>query len=661
MKQKKEQKDRKKIEKSAKGWVLSGGNLVLEIDRMTGCLSFLKISGENNFVWTVHSGDVTVRDDLIRKTFDLRDIRRVQVTAVSEDSLTLKKYFAGAPWYLEERYRVEDQVIGWEAKVMLDKGDFRSCAVSYHIPWPQPLYFMAFWAAKENMPSAPDRFAGIALEYGEVSSGILMPALCSYLEKEQAGLLLVMPFEFKTPRFRFISSYRDPDLQAQFDWMALSTHQPASTSLLFRGTGGAWRPELGWLYERYREYFEPRSTLIHKLWGGHVSGKCNVSLKQAKAMADLGLAWHEIHEHFPAYGNYHPEKMVNWRSGHARKDTTLITVDMIRQTIKNLHVVNSAAMPYIQVSGDGDAKLLDSQFINSRVKDRYKNYIYTGYTEGINFCNVYQMNSDPNLPFGKDITRQINGMVSRYPDMDGVFLDQACYNWLDTAHDDGITAVNNRPAYMTGFNYFPHLEHLSSLLHPHKAIIGNGPFGIGIMKYIDGFMSESSGWLCNHFQYYGLAKPMFFLMYQPHDRDVELMFQRCLIYAAGYTSYAEAAPSKDLYRKYVPLLERLFRRRWVFDPKPMETPAGFNGGVFRNPSGNLLVSIVSEEARLSGRALRDNTVCVRTFDIEQVIKVTLQQPGTKISTIPFKKENGAVLFDVPGDVVAAVVELHFAK
>jgi len=50
------------------------------------------------------------------------------------------------------------------------------------------------------------------------------------------------------------------------------------------------------------------------------------------------------------------------------------------------------------------------------------------------------MNSDPALPFGRDITRQIDGMMARYPDLNGVFLDQPCYNVLDQAHDDGITA-----------------------------------------------------------------------------------------------------------------------------------------------------------------------------------------------------------------------------
>lgn len=506
------------------------------------------------------------------------------------------------------------------------------------------------------MPSMVYRFAEIRLEYAEVTSGILIPALCAYLEDKNVGIMLAMPFDFKTPRFSFISRYqRDPELQAEFDWMALAAGRPARTSLLFRATSGHWRPALGWLYERFKEYFEPRSTFIDKLWGGHNGGTLTfeVSLEEARLMADLGLKWYEIHGHFPAYGNYHPEGISQWRSGHFCENMTPITVDRIRQTIKNLHSVGAAAMPYIQVSGDGDAKTVAPVFTSSRVIDRHGKTIYSDYYD------MDQMNSDLSLPFGKDIIRQIKGMVSRYPEMDGVFLDQACYNFLDTAHDDGLTAVDNRTGYMTGFNYFPHLEHLSSLLHPHKTIIANGPFSIGIMKYIDGFMAEGSEWLCDQFQYYSLSKPMFFFMYNTSDRDIELMFQKCLIYGAGFTSFPAAMPSKDLYDRYTPLLQRLFRRRWVFDPDPLKLPTGIRGGLFRNQNGSLLASIVSVEPRLTGRVLSNSTAYVRTADSKNVKKVTLQQPGEDIAEISFGNDKNGVLFDIPGNTVAALAELHF--
>lgn len=629
----------------------------MELDRKTGCLSRLDIRQGKELNWTSLVGDVTVRDDRLRKTFDRRDLRRV-VGGVKGKQLMLIKEFKGAPWRLEETYAIEKGCVCWTARLVLESGDFRSCAIGYHIPWPQPLYPISFWAARDNMPSAPHRFAQIALEYGEITSGILIPALVAYQEDKNFGLLLAMPFDFKAPRLRFISEYRGPDLQAEFDWLALAPGKTAKASLILKGTEGAWRPALGWLYERYKEYFEPRSKLIHSLWGGHVCGGCNVSREQARLMAQLGLRWHEVHFHFPAYGNYHPEGMSQWPTGaYPEKFEYMITVDMIRRTIRNLHQAGSAAMPYIQVTGDGAARLLvqtslDPAFNGSRVRDLQGNLIYA---DG---CDIHQYNSDLSLPFGKDIARQIEGMVKRYPGMDGVFLDQACYNWTDAAHHDGITAINNQPCYMTGFNYDPHLEHLSRLLHPKKAIIGNGPHCIRIMKYIDGFMAEGSGWLCDVMQYYSLAKPMFFLLYHTTDRDIELMFQRCLIYAAGFTSYPGALPSKDLYARYVPLLRRLFGRRWVFDANPLTLPTGFKGNVYRGINGNLLASMVSEEPRLAGRKLHEHGVYVRTKDSDAVRQVTLQQPGGRVKRIAFKHENGAVQFDIPGDLIAGVAELH---
>jgi hypothetical protein len=211
---------------------------------------------------------------------------------------------------------------------------------------------------------------------------------------------------------------------------------------------------------------------------------------------------------------------------------------------------------------------------------------------------------------------------------------------------------------MTGFNYWPHLEHLSSLLHPAKVIIANGPYCVGLMKYIDGFMAEGSGWLCDHFQYLGLAKPMFFLMYLKEDRDIELMFQRCIRYGAGFTSYPEAMPSKDLYDLYRPVLERLFRRQWVYDADPLKLPTGFQGDVFRAPSGALLASIVSSEPRLPGRTRAHETVCVKTAESERASAVTLFRPGAESAELPFTVDAGAIQFDVPGDTIAAVAELR---
>ena len=660
-----------------KGWRIRAGGLELDVDRETGCLSRLMIAGrkdtlgaragatalgvtatavaaaEADFVWSERPGQVTVRDDLLAHTFTPHDVKNVRCEC-AKDVLTIHKAYGGAPWLLTEQYSIDGDAILWQAKVTMAAGDFRSCCVCYNIPWPMPLYPMEFWAAKDGMPSAPHRFTGLKLEYGEITSGMLMPAFSAYRADKNAGLLVVMPFDFKTPHFTIASGYRDLNLEASFDWLALAPGRPARTSLLLRATPGNWRPALGWLYQRFQEYFEPRSNLIANLWGGHISGECDVTRKQARETVRLGLRWHEIHRHMSAYGNYHPEGIEKWKTGHLpHQFKKWISTEMVRRTIRNLHAEGAAALPYIQVSGDGAASL-DPALESSRARGRDGEWIYSEYYD------TYQMNADTALPFGQDIVRQIEGMIRRYPEMDGVFLDQACYNWIDTAHDDGISAIDNRPVYMTGFNYYPHLERLSSLLHPDKVIIGNGPYGIGIMKYLDAFMAEAEGWLCDLQQYYGIgSKPMFFLDYDTSDARVERMFQNCLVHAAGFTSYAGAIGSKDLFDLYIPLLQRLYRRRWVFDAEPLRLPASFKGNVFRGANGTLLVSLVKGMSALPGRASRDATVGVRTADCEAVNNVTLQHPGGAVAPIPFRRENGGIQFDVPGHTVAAVAELEF--
>ncbi|MCL5674348.1 MAG: hypothetical protein M1501_01215 [Candidatus Omnitrophica bacterium] len=639
------------INQSEKFYSVNGGNLSLLLDKKTGSFCGLTVFANKEFVWTKDSGEVLICDDLVKKNYGRNDIEKVTTTFVSRNTLCLEKHFKNAQWYLVEEYTAEQDMISWNAQVVLKNRDFRSCSIKYLIPWAQPLYNMSFWSAREGMPSSPHRFAKISLEYGEVTSGILIPAVCYYRKDKDAGLLLAMPFDFQTPRLSFVSEYRAKYLEVRFDWLALKDKNPAKVSLIFKGTGGDWRPALGWLHDKYGEYFSPRSESIHKFWGGHISGNFHVSPADIKKMVSLGLKWYEIHAHFPAYGNYHPENISAWTSGHYRKNKMRISVDMIKNTIKTLHSANVFAMPYIQISGDGDVKHIASKYPESIVKDISNKPIYSEQ------YLVYQMNSDINLPFGKDVIRQVDGMIKRYPDMDGVFLDQACYNFADTAHNDGITAFNNSPCYMTGFNYFPHLERLSNLLHPEKAIIANGPFAIGIMKYIDGIMAEGSGWLCDQFQYYALEKPMFFLVYEADDRNIEMMFQNCLLYGAGFTSYPAAIASKNLYFKYVPVIKRFFRRRWIFEPEPFEIPPGYKGNIFISPNNNILMPILQSITGITSDTNKKRTIYVKTGICESTKRILLHTPGEKSREIRFSKRNGKVQFDIPAKVGAAVAEL----
>ena len=67
---------------------------------------------------------------------------------------------------------------------------------------------------------------------------------------------------------------------------------------------------------------------------------------------------------------------------------------------------------------------------------------------------------------------------------------------------------------------------------------------------------------------------------------------------------------------------------------------------------------MSVAPRLTGRKAPDATINVRTHDSEQVRRVTVQDVGGTVQPVPFRKESGAVQFDIPAHTLAAVAELE---
>jgi len=56
------------IERAEKVWRIRGGNLVLDIDRRTGCPVRMTVSGGRTHVWLEEPADVQIRDDRLHKT-----------------------------------------------------------------------------------------------------------------------------------------------------------------------------------------------------------------------------------------------------------------------------------------------------------------------------------------------------------------------------------------------------------------------------------------------------------------------------------------------------------------------------------------------------------------------------------------------------------------
>jgi len=650
---------------------IEAGNIGISIDDSTGGASGLSVMAGKH-TWTRHPGEVVVRDDLLRRSFGAADLANVKMSA-APGRLSIRKTFRGAPWTLEEVYTEEPDCVRWDAKLTLPEGEFRSAAISWEIPMAAAPYSWWAWTARHDMPKELYKTASEEIEYAEATAGTLIPAFAFYLPKEKWGFAVCKPFGLRASCLRFGYGLREPRFRVRFDHQALSPEHTATASLLFRGIPGCWRPALGWIYERHREYFESASALLPTLWGGHDCSGYDQSEADIAAGAAAGERWCEIHAHFPHYGQYDAQKeewvsithawhtpppgetvhIARHREPKTEAECTL-SAATVRRTIERLNKHGIAAMPYIQVSGDANPPVAE-RFTSDEIRDINGDRVFW---RECGSSVLVQMNADDALPFGKHLDEMIAGMLDKYTGARGVFVDQACYNFVDTAHFDGITAIDNRPCYMTGFNYWNRLARVAARVHPDGAIMANGPFAIEMMRHIDGVMAEGLSWLCDHQKYGALAKPVYFLMYEHGRVNVELMLQNALVYAAGYTAAAWSKDYRDIYDAYTPLLKMLDNRRWVFDPDPLALPAGLRGDIYRAADRTLLVSVVREHALKLAEG-GEGEITIRTVDASHATGVELYQAGAcQAESIDWELRDGAVVVKaLPKGFVAGLLRV----
>ena len=149
------------------------------------------------------------------------------------------------------------------------------------------------------------------------------------------------------------------------------------------------------------------------------------------------------------------------------------------------------------------------------------------------------MNSDPTTGFGRHMADEAKQMVQSYPDAAGFFWDVYGRSYMfDFAHDDGITMVNNKPAYYPEFMYRRLLDQfVGPLLHDRgMTITANKPVTVVSTRGIDGVMmmenapyEVSPGWITTQ-SYLGLTRHVMIL--DDDGADQEILYLHCLRYGS---------------------------------------------------------------------------------------------------------------------------------
>lgn len=483
---------------------------------------------------------------------------------------------------------------------------FKSGFLKVKIPYTYPPNGLNVWTARTGYPRDIFSMGGTNLIYGDVCYGTMIPAITLYDVKRNMGLTIVKDFDFQRTggvlSFNF-DTYHGTGVTVEFNHLALEQGKDVELKLVMAAHEGCWRPGLQFIIDRYKEFFYPVNGQV---WEHHKAFAITNPFTLPEAVDALPIAWSEVHNHFPYYSNYAPEEPA-WDSvvRHDYPDLTAevpekITPERINAHIDYLHKRNIKAMLYIQVSGDCLIGPAEEFFADDIARDEGGNMMLT-------WKECCFLNASEGSKFGEYVNQMIDRFLAMYPAIDGVFLDQLCYQAIDFAHSDGKTAVYDKPAAEYGASYLYNVKKLSRLLHgANKFIWANGPFDIEIARYCDGIMSEGTSGISETHKYLCVRKPLLIHTYPTDEFKIESMFRYVLLTAASY-SYGgsstlrkpaeQSAAVKKLFEEYKFLADNLLGSEVILSADPFKLQPMCRGEIFQSKtSSDKFITLLPETA-----------------------------------------------------------------
>ena len=405
----------------------------------------------------------------------------------------------------------------------------------------------------------------------------------------------------KNPNGIMWYSYQDDRFLAMDSCRYIDHDGPVVSELLVIQPCCDWRPPLGWFHDHYPEYFRPVNPDVFQLSGTFCITNPLSSDKTLDDAAKNGVCLTELHNHFPAYGNFVPEER-EWESVVLHDYPELpfphdkISPEKINGFIQRAHQRGIKVLFYFQATGDCFRPFAEEHFPEDIA-------IARSGTKIPSWRGCWMMNGMPGSRYARHIDRMLEKLFVRHPDIDGIFMDQVCYPVADTGHNDGKTGYANQCIANVRESYYPVVEKAARMLHARGKLLWiNGCFDTKVQRYADGIMAEGLHGNSEVLRYFCLDKPLLIHQYPETAEQAAMILSYALragttLISVGGNSHtvdADLAPGPaDIFRRGKKLLAKLRGRRWCFLPRPAEFPEGVFGNVFHASDGKaLLVTVV---------------------------------------------------------------------
>ncbi|MGB3479788.1 MAG: family 16 glycoside hydrolase [bacterium] len=568
--------------------------------------------------------------------------------------IEITKIHAGS--IIKQYYQLDSLGLLWKVDYKHLKNDTNEVSFKFSIPISDMMEHI-FYPAN----GAPEEIDNMTLHEFIYRQHLFIPMISFYSITRDYGLTLVVPFEVKKPSLSF--SFHEKIIDVAFYHYCATKNRKINVALYFIPHKGDWRPGLYYLSQRYPEYFSSRVENISYNDGWYYLGHPYDDKNIIPLLRKRDVKWIELHGYFPFYGLYAPNT-DEWNIYTNRENSN-------KKHSMNVNGLSSNSYAYMNELINAWRQQDIHVYLYYQCFEAWKDYAQSHFSGDIAikqnglsipaFKSCYLLNPDPMNEWGIYIQRQLQKLLSCYPGINGIFYDRMDYMDYDFAHDDGITMVNGKPAYMLGFALEKINEYVLDIIHKEgKFIWGNGPTSIEVCKNIDGIMAEGNLKKLRKIQYLGLVRPIVYLPYDRTPKETEIKLKNALLCGAFPSITLGSIDCQQLERKYKPLFNLMQGRKWVLTENPVKCPKKLAYNVFKTPDGNYLVPIVDlAKSQLVPHIFEYNILIEFTVsDANEINNVyLLSSDWSGINELPFQKEKNKIYISIPCQLSTSLIYL----
>ena len=688
-------------------WMLGNSRCTMSVSREDGTLTAFVVKKRNEVVdiWRGQRGGISIYDELENREYSDFSSRIASLTWTVEKRssrcviLSLEKRYRGAPFVVTERITAERDHVRLDLEICKTRGRDRSIRVKFIFPFPMlPSAYLSeqynqdegfrrwmLWAPTFDAPFLKGRQNDVRRQdliynLGAGRGGITVPIVSAYLPDDEvdAGYSLISPVEVYKPKlvFEVEREFGDEYYVARAGHIAVATYhlglrrrRAAVSSVIVVPHEGDWRPGLGWMYRKYKPYFRPTNERIYDQEGVMLYAlPCWPEAKIREWKEKMGLRWQEVRYEW-RFGDYVPDhepwKEDAWKTeAHPERELAGLTYKRMNDYLELLRRYGIFGFAYFQIGGDVERRFCKEKGFEDFVVRRKDGSRFPGCTYPDGVRKTWIVNPVPNSRWEKHILGQAKAIFDKYPRMAGLFVDQLCYRFLDYSRDDGVTMVDNRPAWNNHLSYIPLLKKLNAILRKlGKTTFGNGPTTMDTQRHIDGVMAEHRLDFLGTQAYVTLGKPLVMLTSKVSD------MKWCLKYGAfpHVFPHDDRWPNKrkcppdyvKAFKAYLPLFELMRGKEWVLTPHALTLPPGIDGNIFRTRAGDYVISVIPKEYDFDSAGLTLGTRLADAKNIRAVYFLGVESVRKK--RLAFSRTGTDVTIPLPPDMGIGVLHLKKGK